>query len=101
MYVSRLCFATLPGHTHEVEEKLKELREMVKRAGGRRPRVLRGHYGSLGAPDLLFEQEAGDLAELEREIGSVTVEERFRAWSGEVSKLLAATPKREVYRVIE
>lgn len=101
MYVSRLCFATQPGHTHEVEEKLKELRDLVAKAGGRRPRVLRTHYGSLGAPDLLFEQEAADLNELEREIGSVTGGKEFQALSGEISKLLAATPKREVYRVIE
>jgi hypothetical protein len=31
----------------------------------------------------------------------VTGESRFQALSGEISKLLAATPKREVYRVIE
>ena len=101
MYVSRLLFATQPGHTHEVEQKLKALRDLVSQAGGRRPRVLRGHYASLGAPDLIFEQEADDLAELEREIGSVTGEAQFQTLSREISGLLAATPKREIYRIID
>lgn len=100
MYVSRLAFATQPGHTHEVEEKLRELRDLVAQAGGRQPRVLRGHFASPGAPDLLFEQEASDLAELEREIGAVTDNERFQALSREISGLLVTTPKREVYRIV-
>lgn len=58
MYVSRLTFATQPGRTHEAEEKLKRLRNLVATAGGQRPRVLRAHFASLGAPDLVFEQEA-------------------------------------------
>jgi hypothetical protein len=57
MYLSRLTFATLPGHTREVEEKLRQLRELVSKAGGRHVRVLRSHFASLGAPDLVFEQE--------------------------------------------
>jgi hypothetical protein len=61
MYLSRLTFATLPGRTHEAEEKLKQLRDLVAKAGGRRPRVLRAHFASLGAPDLVFEEEAPDL----------------------------------------
>jgi hypothetical protein len=101
MYVSRLLVATQPGNTHAAEEKLKELRDLVAQAGGKRPRVLRGHYGSPGSPDLIFEQEASDLAELEREIGTVTSNERFQTLSRELSGLLAATPKREVYRLIE
>lgn len=101
MYISRLSFATLPGHTHEVEEKLKELRDMVAQAGGRRPRVLRSHFASLGAPDLIFEQEAADLAELEREIGAVTSNEQFQQLSRIISGLLAQTPKREIYRIMD
>jgi hypothetical protein len=101
MYVSRLMFATLPGRTHEAEEKLKELRDLVAAAGGRRPRVLRSHFASLGAPDLIFEQEAPDLATLEREIGSVTGEPRFQALSRAISGLLAGTSKREVYQVMD
>src|SRR5262245_1325373 len=57
MYVSRLTFHTLPGKTQEVEEKLITLRDWVAEAGGLSPRVMRTHYGSLGAPDLVFEQE--------------------------------------------
>ena len=101
MYISRLSFATLPGHTHEVEEKLKQLRDLVAQAGGRRPRVLRSHFASLGAPDLIFEQEASDLAELEREIGAVTSNEQFQQLSRSISGLLAQTPKREIYRIMD
>jgi hypothetical protein len=101
MYVSRLTFATQPGRTHEAEEKLKELRDLVAAAGGGRPRVLRAHFASLGAPDLIFEQEAPDLSTLESEIGAVTGDPRFRALSQEISGLLAGTSKREVYHIID
>ena len=100
VYVSRLTFATLPGHTHQVEEKLRRLRDLVAQAGGERVRVLRSHFASLGAPDLIFEQEVPDLAALEREIGSVTGNEEFQALSRDISMLLARTPKREVYQII-
>jgi quinol monooxygenase YgiN len=101
MYVSRLTFATRPGHTHEVEEKLRRLRDLVAQAGGQRPRVLRTHYASLGAPDVVFEQEASDLATLEREIGAVTGTPQFQQLAREISDLLAGTPKREIYHVVE
>jgi hypothetical protein len=101
MYVSRLNFSTQPGHTHDVEEKLKQLRDMVDAAGGRRPRVLRTHYASPGAPDLIFEQEAPDLAALESEIGAVTTNPEFQSLSREISGLLAATPKRELFRIVD
>ena len=97
MYVSRLAFYTLPGKTGEVERALGRLRDLVEAAGGGRPRVLRAHYASLGAPDLVFEQEAPDLATLEGQIGRVTDDEEFQAWSREVSAMLAQSPKREVY----
>jgi hypothetical protein len=64
-------------------------------------RVLRTHFGSLGAPDLAFEQEAPDLAALEREIGAVTANAEFQTLSRELSALLARTPKREIYQIIE
>jgi hypothetical protein len=101
MYVSRLAFATLPGHTHEVEEQLRRLRDLVAQAGGRNVRVLRTHFGSLGAPDLVFEQEAPDLAALEHEIGAVTGNADFQALSRGISSSLARTPKREVYEIVE
>ncbi len=100
MYLSRLTFATLPGHTREVEEKLRQLRNLVSQAGGQHVRVLRSHFASLGAPDLVFEQEVPDLATLEGEIGSVTGSANFQALSLEISKLLARGPKREVYQIL-
>ena len=39
MYISRLAFHTVPGKTHEVEQHLLQLREMVRKAGGTQPRV--------------------------------------------------------------
>ncbi|MGH2353945.1 MAG: hypothetical protein ACRDI2_26570 [Chloroflexota bacterium] len=101
VYVSRLTFATLPGHTHEAEQKLRQLRDLVAQAGGQRPRVLRAHFASLGAPDLIFEQEAPDLATLEREIGAITSNPQFQALSKEISNLLAGTSKREVYQIMD
>ena len=55
MYLSRLTFHTLPGKTHEAEERLITLLDWVEKAGGAKPRVMRTHYGSLGAPDQIFE----------------------------------------------
>jgi hypothetical protein len=57
MYVSRLNFYTAPGKTKELEEKLGKLLDLVVKVGGDRPRVLRTHIASLGAPDLIFEQD--------------------------------------------
>ena len=77
MYVSRLTFHTLPGKTQEVEEKLITLREWVAEAGGLSPRVMRTHYGSAGAPDLVFEQEVANPDALENQIKRVTDNVRF------------------------
>ena len=101
MYVSRLSFATQPGRTREVEQKLRELAGIVGQAGGRNVRVLRAHFASLGAPDLMLEQDVDDLAELEREIADVTQRERFRSLAGEIAAMLVHSSKREVYQVIE
>ena len=57
MYISRLTFHTLPGKTQEVEEKLITLREWVAEAGGLSSRVMRTHYGSAGAPDLVLSKK--------------------------------------------
>ncbi|MEX0762617.1 MAG: hypothetical protein WD333_09320 [Dehalococcoidia bacterium] len=97
MYVSRLNFHTLPGNSSKVEERLGQLAQMVEDAGGARPRILRTHFASLGAPDVVFEQDAEDLAGLERQIGAVTGNPDFQQWSDQVSSLLAESPKREVY----
>ena len=49
VYLSRLTFTTLPGHTRQVEDKLRSLRDLVGQAGGTHVRVLRTHFASLGA----------------------------------------------------
>jgi len=105
MYVSGLTYATSPGHTHEAEETLEQLRDLVARAGGRRPRVLRApprrRPASLSTPDPVFEEEAPDLATLEREIGAVTGNDDFQRLSREVAGLLVHSSKREIDQVID
>jgi hypothetical protein len=100
MYVSRLAFHTVPGRTGDVEQALGRLRDLVEAAGGGRPRILRTHYASLGAPDLVFEQEASDLAALESQMSRVTDAPDFQNWSREVSPMLVQSPKREVYLAV-
>jgi hypothetical protein len=99
MYVSRLTFHTLPGKTQEVEQKLMTLSRWVAEAGGLRPRVMRTHYGSLGAPDLVFEQEVANPDALELQIKQVTEKTDFRQWAQQVAGLLERSSKRELYRV--
>jgi hypothetical protein len=99
MYTSRLCFHTLPGKTHFVEDELKLLSQLVEGAGGTAPRVLRTHFASLGSPDVVFEQDAEDLSALESQIQQVTSSAEFKAWSEKLSGLLREPPKREVYKL--
>ena len=99
MYVSRMPFHVLPGKTSEVEEHLVSLKRMIAEAGGRQVRILRTHFASDGAPDVVLEQEVQDLAELESQIKAVTARPEFQAWSGEMSSLLIRPPKREAYSV--
>ncbi len=101
MYISRLAFHTAPGKTHEVEHGLLQLREMVIKAGGTKPRVSRAHFASLGAPDVIFEQDVTDLAALETQLQRVTASAEFRQWTEEMSGLLTQSPKREIYQLIE
>jgi hypothetical protein len=101
MYVSRLTFHTNPGKTNEVEQELHKLLTFVGEVGGQHPRVLRNHFASLGAPDIVFEQEAKDLETLEVQIRQVTEREDFQRWSNHMSELLAQSPKREVYLIVE
>ena len=98
MYVSRLLFHARPGKTRELEAALRDLQAMVTAAGGTRSRILRTHFASLGAPDVVFEQDVDDLTELENEIQSVAEKEQFQRWSQGVSDLLTESPKREVYQ---
>jgi hypothetical protein len=72
---------------------------MIHGAGGQSCRILRSHFGSDGAPDVVFEQEVNDLADLERQIERVTASSEFQTWSKEMSPLLSRTPKREAYLV--
>lgn len=100
MYVSRLTFHTLPGKTQEVEERLNTLLRWVEHAGGSRPRIMRTHYGSLGAPDLVFEQEVADPGVLEAQIKQVTENQEFQQWAKQISGLLEQSSKRELYKIM-
>ncbi len=97
MYVSRLLFHTVPGKTGQVEQELRKLREMVTAAGGTRAQILHTHFASLGAPDVVFEQETPDLATLEKQISKLTSSADFQTWSQRMSALLIQSTKREVY----
>ena len=99
MYVSRMPFHVAPGKTTEVEERLQALKQMIDEAGGQHCRILRTHFASDGAPDVVLEQEAEDLGELEMQIRTVTGKPEFQTWSREMSSLLARAPKREAYLV--
>jgi hypothetical protein len=99
MYVSRLTFHTLPGKTQEVEQKLMVLRDWVTKAGGLNPRVMRTHYGSLGVPDVVFEQEVETPDALEHQIKRVTENARFQEWARQVAGLLEQSSKRELYQL--
>lgn len=99
MYVSRLTFHTLPGKTQEAERKLATLRQWVQEAGGVNPRIMRTHFGSSGAPDLVFEQEVADPAVLEEQIQTVTNNTRFQEWTQQMSSLLEQPSKRELYTI--
>ncbi len=101
MYLSRLLFHTVPGKTGQVEQELRKLREMVGAAGGIRARILHAHFASLGAADVVFEQEAPDVAALEQQISKLTSSADFQTWSGRMSALLIQSPKREVYIVAD
>jgi hypothetical protein len=99
MYVSRITFHTRPGQTQAVEDRLMTLLKWVEEAGGQRVRVMRTHYGSPGAPDLVFEQEVADPSALETQIKKVTENRDFRQWAKQVSELLEHSSKRELYAV--
>jgi hypothetical protein len=101
MYVSRLTFVTLPGKTSELEHELKTLREIVEGAGGENTRILRTHFASPDAPNVVFKQDAPDLKILEEQIRKVTAEPSFQQWSKKVSPLLRQSPNREVYMVVD
>jgi hypothetical protein len=68
MYASSLMFHTVPGKTGELEKELRELRKLVQEAGGQNARILHTHFASHEAPNVVFVQDAPDLATLERQI---------------------------------
>jgi hypothetical protein len=72
---------------------------MIDEAGGQRCRILRTHFASDGAPDVILEQEADDLSALESQIKKVTDRPEFQTWSREMSSMLLRPPKREAYLV--
>jgi hypothetical protein len=99
MHVSRPLFHTVPGKTSEVEQELKKLRKMVSAPGRIRVRILHAHFASLGAPDVVFEQDAPDVTALEQQIRRLTSSADFQRGSGRMSALLIQSRKREVYIV--
>jgi hypothetical protein len=99
-YLSRLSFRAIPGRTGELEQELKKLAEMVAGVGGTKPRVLHTHFASLGAADIIFEQEAPDLAALESQMKSLTDSAEFQIWTKKISSLITDSPKREIYLVV-
>ena len=101
MFLSRLAFHTLPGKTDVVESKLLTLARWVDQAGGVKPRIMRTHFSSLGAPDLLFEQEVEDPGALEQQIQTVTANDEFRQWAQQVAPLLERSSKRELFKIVD
>jgi hypothetical protein len=91
----------MPGKTGEVEKELKKLCDMVAGIAGSRPRILHTHFASQGAPDIVFEQEVKDLANLEKQIDKLTDHAEFQAWTKRVSDLLLSSPKREIYLIVD
>jgi len=61
-------FHTVPGKTTELENQLRALRDLVRQAGGDNPRILHAHFASPEAPDVVFVQDAPDMATLEKQI---------------------------------
>jgi len=100
MYVSRLTFHTIPGKTDEAETALRKLQEIVASAGAK-PRILHTHFASLGAPDIVFEQEVEDLDSFEAQLRKLTDNKAFQSWTKKMSPLLRESPKRELYLLAE
>jgi hypothetical protein len=70
---------------------------MVADAGGVKARILHTHFASLGAPDIVFEQEVDDLAGFESQLRKLTESKAFQSWTKKMSPLLRESPKRELY----
>ncbi|MBI4524386.1 MAG: hypothetical protein HY695_11320 [Deltaproteobacteria bacterium] len=99
--LSRFTFHAVPGKTGQLEKELIRLAQMVASVGGIKSRVLHTHFASSGAPDVVFEQEASDLADLEAEITKLTENPEFQLWTKKMSSLLTQSPKREIYIILD
>jgi hypothetical protein len=93
-------FHTLPGKTGELETELQSLLQLVQSAGGQNARILHTHFASPEAPNVVFVQDAPDLATLEKQIHRVTEDAAFQQWTKKVSPLLRQSPNREIYLVV-
>ena len=101
MYASSLMFHTVPGKTGELEKELRALRKLVQDVGGENARILHTHFASPEAPNVVFVQDAPDLATLEQQIRRITSDDGFQHWTKKVSPLLRQSPNREIYLVVE
>ena len=101
MYSSNLMIHTVPGKTAELENQLRALRDLVRQVGGDNPRILHAHFASPEAPDVVFVQDAPDLATLEKQIHQITSNTAFQEWTKKVSPLLRQSPNREIYLVVD
>lgn len=100
MYASNLMFHTVPGKTGELENELHALLKLVQDAGGENARILHTHFASPDAANVVFVQDAPDLAALEEQIHRVTSDSKFQQWTKKVAPLLRQSPNREIYLVI-
>jgi hypothetical protein len=94
-------FHTVPGKTGELEKELQALRKLVQDAGGQNVRILHTHFASPEAANVVFVQDAPDLATLEQQIHRITADSSFQRWTTNVSPLLRQSPNREIYLVVE
>ena len=99
---STIVSAALPSSKSQatVNGALKVAATWVENAGGVNARIMRTHYGSLGAPDLIFEQQVKDPGTLETQIKTVTDNRGFEPWASQVSALLEQSSKRALYEII-
>ena len=100
MYASSLMFHTVPGKTGELENELQALLKLVQDAGGENARILHTHFASPDAANVVFVQDAPDLATLEEQIQRVTADAKFQEWTKKVAPLLRKSPNREIHLVI-
>jgi hypothetical protein len=100
VYTSSLMFHTVPGKTGQLEGELRHLLKLVQSAGGENARILHTHFASPEAANVIFVQDAPDLATLEEQIHRVTSDEKFQQWTKTVAPLLRQSPNREIYLVV-